>query len=87
MQWRDRPFRPGEREKLVRFERLLRRWVPVFVVVSIPSVWTSWHDEGAAFGIALLGVLVAVELSAGIMLPWVFRRIIRDGDALSDPAG
>ena len=65
------------------FERRLRRWVPILVVVSLPSVWTTWHDQGRTMGIVLLVVLIAVELSAGLYLPWIFRRIIRDGDAAS----
>jgi hypothetical protein len=83
VQWRDRPFEPGQREKLALFERRLRRWVPVLVLVSLPTVWQAWRDQGETSGLLLLAALVAVELSAGLYLPWVFRRILRDGDAAS----
>ena len=81
------PLAPAEAERLLRYARWLQRGIPLVVVLSLPSVWTTWHYEGQTMGILLLAALLAVEVSSGLYLPWFFRFIVRRrGPQLSEPA-
>ena len=66
-----------EAERLLRFARWLERGIPVVVLVSLPGVWSTWHDQGRTLGLLLLIALLAVEATSGLFLPWFFRLTVR----------
>jgi hypothetical protein len=71
------PLAATEAERLLRIARWLQRGIPVVVVISLPSVWSVWHDQGQRMGIVLLACLLAVEVTSGLYLPWFCRLTVR----------
>lgn len=70
------PMGAVEAARVLRGAKMLRRWVPLVVIVCLLRVWRIWHTLGHMQAIVLLVCLLAVLVGFAGFVPWFLRRTV-----------